>query len=157
MADVLTPAQRSRCMAAIRGKDTKPELAVRSVLYALDYRFRIHRSDLPGKPDIVLPRHSLAIFVHGCFWHMHSCRFGRVVPKTNAAFWASKRQSNVSRDRRNRLALRKLGWRTITIWECQTKDPERLARRLRSRIAALRSCNFVQPVAKSPTSQGGIG
>src|ERR1700744_5363571 len=95
MADVHTREQRSRNMAAIRGKDTKPEVRVRSVLHALGYRFRLHRKDLPGKPDIVLPKHRIAIFVHGCFWHSHCCRYGAVVPATRAEFWAAKRAGTV--------------------------------------------------------------
>jgi DNA mismatch endonuclease (patch repair protein) len=130
MTDVHTPEQRSRNMAAIRGKNTTPEIAVRSLLHLLGYRFRLHRKDLPGKPDIVLPRHNAVIFVHGCFWHCHACRYGRVKPATRADFWAAKRQSNVDRDRRNRAALRKLGWRVLVLWECEIANPDRLRSRL---------------------------
>jgi DNA mismatch endonuclease (patch repair protein) len=110
-------------MSAIHGKDTKPEIRVRSLLHALGYRFRLHRKDLPGKPDIVLPRHKAVIFVHGCFWHCHECRFGAVKPATRSEFWTTKRQSNVERDRRNKAALESLGWRVLVIWECQTREP----------------------------------
>jgi DNA mismatch endonuclease (patch repair protein) len=130
MVDVHTREQRSRNMAAIRGRDTKPEIRVRTLLHSLGYRFRLHRKDLPGKPDIVLPKHGAVIFVHGCFWHCHRCRFGRVQPTTRAEFWTSKRQSNVDRDHRNKKALRKLGWRIMVIWECEVKATEKIKVRL---------------------------
>src|SRR5580698_9828917 len=134
MTDVHTREQRSRNMAAIRGKDTKPEVRVRSVLHALGYRFRLHRKDLPGKPDIVLPKHRVAIFVHGCFWHSHSCRYGAVVPATRAEFWAAKRAGTVERDAKKLHALVEMGWRVYTIWECETKDQEALASTLQNFI-----------------------
>jgi len=124
MADVHSAKQRSFNMSRIRGKDTKPELIVRSLVHQMGFRFRLHRKDLPGKPDLVLPRHHKVIFVHGCFWHMHRCRYGRVVPKTNTEFWQTKRTGNVERDRRNLIALRKAGWQSLVIWECWTRDPE---------------------------------
>lgn len=126
MADVHTREQRSRNMAAIRGKDTKPEIRVRSILHALGYRFRLHRKDLPGKPDIVLPKHRIAIFVHGCFWHSHSCRYGQVTPATRSEFWSVKRSDTVKRDQRKAQALKELGWTVLTIWECETKDSKSL-------------------------------
>ncbi len=122
MTDVHSKQQRSFNMSRIRGKDTKPELIVRSLVHQMGFRFRLHRKDLPGKPDIVLPRHQKVIFVHGCFWHMHRCRYGRVVPKTNAEFWQKKRCSNVERDRRNQRSLRQSGWHVLVIWECWTRD-----------------------------------
>ncbi|MFY9255492.1 MAG: DNA mismatch endonuclease Vsr [Fuerstiella sp.] len=124
MTDVHTSAQRSFNMSQIRGKDTKPELIVRSLIHQMGFRFRLHRKDLPGKPDIVLPRHRKVVFVHGCFWHMHRCRYGKVVPKTNAEFWQNKRQSNVDRDKRNLKKLKDEGWQTLVIWECWTRDIE---------------------------------
>ena len=135
MTDVHTPEQRSRNMAAIRNKNTKPELVVRRVLCEMGLRYRLHRSDLPGKPDIVMPGRKVAIFVHGCFFHMHKCRYGKVVPTTNADFWSTKRIGNAQRDKRNAGQLRKLGWQIFTIWECQTKKPETL-NRLLSRVAS---------------------
>ncbi len=126
MADVLTPEQRSFNMSRIRGKNTSPEMKVRRLLHSLGYRYRLHVRDLPGCPDIVLPKHRAVIFVHGCFWHMHRCRYGRVVPTTNAEFWQNKRRGNVDRDKRHVKALRQAGWRVYTIWECCTKSPERL-------------------------------
>jgi len=109
-------------MSRIRSRDTKPELIVRSVCHALGLRFRLHRKDLPGKPDLVFPRHKTVIFVHGCYWHLHDCKYGRVVPKTNTEFWQTKRRSNQERDRKNSVRLHKLGWRIVTIWECETKN-----------------------------------
>ena len=128
MADVLTPEQRSRCMAAIRSRDTTPELRVRRALHVLGYRYRLHRSDLPGKPDIVLSRFRTVIFIHGCFWHMHDCKIGRPKPATNASFWEEKRCRNAVRDTQNVQALRREGWRVFTVWECQTRSAELLAR-----------------------------
>src|SRR4051812_18879140 len=105
MTDVHTPEQRSRNMAAIRYKDTVPELKVRRALHALGIRYRLHRRDLPGKPDIVIPKFRAVVFVHGCFWHIHSCPYGQPKPATNSTFWSEKRQGNVDRDRRNAAAL----------------------------------------------------
>jgi len=130
MTDVLTPEQRSRCMAAIKGKNTKPEIAVRSMLDALKVKYELHRVDLPGKPDIVLPRRKKIIFVHGCFWHVHRCRYGRVKPASNSAFWSEKRGKTKLRDVRNRIALRKSGWNVFTVWECWTRTPARLTAKL---------------------------
>jgi len=113
-------------MAAIKGSDTKPEMRVRSFLHSLGFRYRLHRKDLPGKPDIVLPKYRTTIFVHGCFWHCHDCRWGSVVPKTRAEFWADKRRGNVARDARKAEALESLGWRVVTVWECETRDAESL-------------------------------
>jgi DNA mismatch endonuclease (patch repair protein) len=111
--DVHSPEQRRRNMAAIKGKNTKPELFVRRLAHRLGYRFRLHRRDLPGSPDLVFPRLRKAIFVHGCYWHMHKCRWGRVTPKTNAIFWQTKRVGNVARDRRNLAAIRRNGWNAL--------------------------------------------
>lgn len=129
MTDVHNREQRSRNMAAIRGKNTKPERRVRSLLHSMGYRFRLHRKDLAGKPDIVLPRHHAVIFVHGCFWHCHECRFGSVIPSTRAEFWATKRRDNVGRDKRNQAKLQDAGWRVLTLWECETRQ-EALLRKL---------------------------
>jgi DNA mismatch endonuclease (patch repair protein) len=132
MTDVHTKIQRSRNMSAIRGKNTKPELAVRSLLHRMGHRFRIHRSDLPGKPDVVFVGKRKVIFVHGCYWHMHRCRYGRVVPATNTVFWQTKRLANVKRDRNNRRLLLKDGWKALTIWECWIKDEERIRERIQN-------------------------
>ena len=107
----------------------------------MGFRFRLHRKNLPGKPDIILPRHKVVIFVHGCFWHCHECRFGAVKPATRAEFWTAKRQSNVERDLRNNLALEALGWRVMVVWECETKEPQLLFEKL---TAFLRSKSNIQ-------------
>lgn len=132
MADVHTLEQRKRNMSAIRSKDTKPEKLVRSLAHRLGYRYRLHRKNLPGKPDLVFSTRRKIIFVHGCFFHMHDCRYGSVIPKTNADFWQKKRLSNVERDERNISALHQAGWEVLTIWECETKDAEYLASVLKS-------------------------
>jgi DNA mismatch endonuclease (patch repair protein) len=126
MADVLTPKQRSGNMAAIRGKDTKPEIVVRRLTHGLGYRYVLHGRRLPGKPDLVFPARRKVIFVHGCFWHMHSCKFGKVMPATNAEFWSAKRTGNVRRDERNIQSLLERGWKVLVIWECETRDSEDL-------------------------------
>ncbi len=119
-------------MSRIRNKDTKPELVVRRLLHSMGYRFRLHRCDLPGRPDIVLPRHGVCIFVHGCFWHIHrNCKAARI-PKTQRTWWQKKLEGNASRDKRNAAVLRQLGWRVLTIWECQTNNPEKIILRLKS-------------------------
>lgn len=131
MADRLSPARRSWNMSRIRGADTAPERLVRSVLHGLGLRFRLHRADLPGRPDIVLPRWKTVVFVHGCFWHRHpGCRFA-YTPKSRRDFWLKKFEDNVSRDVRNAAALEEAGWKTIIVWECETGDRDRLAGRLR--------------------------
>ena len=124
MSDVHTAEQRSFNMSRIRSKDTKPELIVRSLVHRLGFRFRLHDTSLAGKPDLVLPVHRKIIFVHGCFWHQHRCRCGRVTPVTNSEFWAVKRKSNSDRDRRNRRRLKTAGWSVLVVWECWTKDIE---------------------------------
>jgi DNA mismatch endonuclease (patch repair protein) len=121
---------RSANMRAVRGKDTKPEKMVRSMLHKLGYRFRVHRKDLPGKPDLVFPSKKKAIFVHGCFWHSHDCRKGQGAPATNSAFWQSKRALTVERDRRNLRDLVELGWDVYVVWECTLKDPDSVKARL---------------------------
>lgn len=122
MVDVVSPADRSRMMAGIQGKNTKPELTVRRVLFASGYRFRLHRRDLPGAPDIVMPGRKIAIFVHGCFWHMHQgCRYAKM-PTTRPEFWKAKLEANVARDRHAVEKLQALGWRVLCVWECSTRD-----------------------------------
>jgi len=115
-------------MSLIKNRNTKPELAVRSLLHRMGYRFRLHKAHLPGKPDIVLSRYKTVIFVHGCFWHRHKdCRFA-YTPKSRTDFWLKKLESNVSRDRQVKADLERLGWRVITVWECELRKPEQLAR-----------------------------
>ena len=138
MADKLSVRRRSWNMSRIRSRDTNPELAVRRSLHRLGYRYRLHRNDLPGKPDIVLPKHRIAIFVHGCFWHQHTGCIDCSNPKTNIKYWGPKLLANLQRDRKNRRTLRRLGWTAIVIWECQTQRTQqlrdRLSRELNSKI-----------------------
>lgn len=119
-------------MTAVRGSDTAPEIIVRKLIHGLGFRFRLHRADLPGKPDVVLPRLKTVVFVHGCFWHRHGCAAGRSTPASNREYWTTKFERNVRRDRRVRRRLVALGWRVLVIWECQTKPArrERLVQRL---------------------------
>lgn len=117
-------------MAAIRGKDTTPERIVRSVLHRLGCRFALCKANMQGKPDIVMPAHGAVVFVHGCYWHMHTCKRGRSTPATNAAFWRKKRSTNKTRDRRTLAALRHVGWRVLIVWECQTRNRTALAAKL---------------------------
>lgn len=121
MADIVSREKRSQMMAGIRGKDTKPELLIRRALHARGYRFRLHRKDLPGNPDIVLPKHRVAIFVHGCFWHGHDCHLFKW-PKTREEFWREKIGRNRERDRLAVEALHDQGWRVVTLWECQLRN-----------------------------------
>lgn len=140
MADVLTKRQRSYNMSRIRGKNTKPERVVRSVIHELGYRFRLHAGHLPGKPDIVFPSRKKVIFVHGCFWHMHRCRYGRVVPQTNPEFWRAKRLANKARDRKNMRNLKSLGWAVLIVWECQIRDRNSLKNRIRNFLSGSVRC-----------------
>jgi DNA mismatch endonuclease (patch repair protein) len=124
MPDVLTPRQRSLCMSRIRGKNTKPEHAIRKVLFKLGFRYRLHKRTLPGCPDIVLPKHRAVVFVHGCLWHKHGCHLFKW-PKTNAGFWRKKMLRNAQNDRRNVAKLVAAGWRVLTVWECSTRGRKR--------------------------------
>ena len=118
--------QRSRNMSAIKSKNTKPEIAVRKVLHSMGYRFRLHGKDLPGSPDIVLPKYRTVIFVHGCFWHRHKdCKYA-TTPKTREEFWNNKFRSNVERDLEIQEKIKNLNWRSVVIWECEIKDIENL-------------------------------
>ena len=118
--DTLSVEERSERMARIRGKNTRPELIVRKLVFALGYRYRLHVRDLPGQPDLVFSKRRKVILVHGCFWHLHSpCSIARL-PKSKLDFWGPKLEGNKARDKRNRLALGKGGWKVLTIWECQT-------------------------------------
>lgn len=127
MTDVYNSEKRSEIMARVRATGSKPELIVRQVAHGLGYRFRLHRTDLPGKPDIVFPRHRRVILVHGCFWHGHKgCAKARR-PVTNREFWDRKLSRNVERDSENAVVLRRIGWKVLVIWECETKDRECLA------------------------------
>lgn len=128
--DVHTREQRSRNMRAIKGKNTKPEIAVRKLVHRLGYRFSLHRKDLPGRPDLVFRSRRKVIFVHGCYWHMHCCPLGRVIEKTRTEFWQTKRKGNVARDRRRTKALKRDSWKVLVVWACELKNPPLLARHL---------------------------
>lgn len=140
MTDNRTPESRSALMSRIGGKNTAPELTVRRLLHALGYRYRLHRRDLPGTPDIVFPSRRKAIFVNGCFWHAHGCRIGRP-PKSRPEFWEPKLERNRARDKRNRSDLRAKGWNVLTVWECQTRKPDALSTKVLS---------FLGPAGKNP-------
>ena len=132
MVDKLTPIERSRNMGKIRSKDTSPELIVRKLTHSLGYRYRLHRKDLPGKPDLVFPSKKKVIFVHGCFWHQHkkpSCKIARL-PKSNRDYWIPKLQKNVERDIQHRKSLKRMGWNSFVIWECETSNTERLEKNI---------------------------
>lgn len=147
--DTVTKARRSEIMASIRDRDTKPELLVRRLLHRLGYRFRLHRTDLPGKPDIVLPKHRTVILIHGCFWHgCRKCDRGTRVPKTNTRFWVDKIQSNIDRDRRDRASLRGLGWKVVVLWDCELRNQPvaPLERKLRRVIPTGSSSPTCSPV-----------
>lgn len=129
--DSMTSAERSALMSRIRSKDTQPELAARSILHRLGYRFRLHRKDLPGRPDIVLPRHRKIVLVHGCFWHGHTCRLASK-PKSNKGYWSAKIKANRGRDARNLDALLHQGWSVLELWECEIRKLEGLEEKLRA-------------------------
>jgi len=134
MSDIYTKRKRSAVMSRVRGRDTKPERAVRKALTALGFRYRLHSPNLPGRPDIVMAGRRTIVLVHGCFWHRHDCAKGRSTPASNADFWLHKIARNVERDAEQIAALRELGWKAITIWECETRVHERLVAQLRKRI-----------------------
>lgn len=133
--DRLSKQHRSWNMSRIRGCNTKPEVAVRSILHRMGFRFRLHAKDLPGRPDILLPKYRTALFVHGCFWHRHpGCKFA-YQPKSRTAFWTQKFKANVERDRNTRAALHGLDWNVVVVWECELRDIDALAERLESELA----------------------
>jgi DNA mismatch endonuclease (patch repair protein) len=146
--DFLTTSERSRRMALIRKRDTSPEITVRSIVHRLGYRFRVHVRRLPGTPDLVFTRLRKIIDVRGCFWHSHSCRRLRPRVSTRTEYWHPKLQRNVQRDRRNQRALRALGWEVFVVWECETRDAERLIRRLQRFLAT-------KAFKHSPVARGG--
>ncbi|BAK67355.1 very short patch repair endonuclease [Sphingobium sp. SYK-6] len=132
MVDRLTPERRSWLMSRVRGKSTMPEMAVRRMAHAMGMRFRLHRRDLPGRPDLVFPRYRTVLFVHGCFWHRHAGCRKATSPKSRTEYWQAKFEGNVARDERNETQLIRMGWRVLTIWECDTKDSELLREKLES-------------------------
>lgn len=120
--DIVDPQKRSKMMSGIKGKNTKPELLLRSALHKLGYRYRLHVKELPGKPDLVLPKHKTVIFVHGCFWHQHpGCKYA-YMPKSNIDFWQKKLAGNTERDKKHHSQLLATGWNVVTIWECEIKN-----------------------------------
>lgn len=132
----MTDPARSAVMRAVKSRDTRPELLVRRLAHALGYRFRLHRKDLPGSPDLVFPSRRKAVFVHGCFWHGHDCPRGARAPKANADYWRAKIARNVERDAHAEAALAALGWETLVLWECELKRDEELRARLRAFLGA---------------------
>ena len=134
MPDTLTEAERSERMSRVRGKDTKPELRVRRLIHALGYRYRLHRKDLPGRPDLVFPSRRKVVFVHGCFWHRHpdpACTLARL-PKSRLEFWKPKLEGNRARDEKNLAELREAGWLPLVVWECELRDEAALRTRIES-------------------------
>lgn len=134
--DRLSVERRSWLMSRIKGVDTSPEVGVRSLLHRMGYRFRLHGKGLPGTPDIVLPGRGTVVFVHGCFWHGHTCKVGKM-PKSRTDYWGPKIAANRARDARKRRELRALGWKVIEVWECELKVPRKLERKLQRAIPAL--------------------
>jgi DNA mismatch endonuclease (patch repair protein) len=137
MPDQFSPVERSRIMRCVKSADTTPELVVRRLVHGLGYRFRLNNRHLPGQPDLVLPRLGKAIFVHGCFWHRHSCGAGQSTPASRVDYWQAKFDRNVLRDRRNLRKLRRLGWSVLVVWECQTgmRKREAITRRVERFLA----------------------
>ena len=129
--DTISRARRSELMSRIRSKNTRPEMAVRSALHKLGYRFRLHSKHLPGRPDIVLPRHKKVVLVHGCFWHGHSCQLGSK-PKSNRSYWSPKLRGNRARDKRNLASLIELGWAPLELWECEIRKDRRISEKLQA-------------------------
>lgn len=137
MTDVFSSKKRSWIMSRIHGKNTSPEKTARSLIHRLGYRFRLHRKDLPGKPDIVFPSRRKVIFVHGCFWHGHNCKRGNRTPKNNREYWVEKIGKNVARDAKNRKELSSLGWSVLVVWECELKNIEELSEKIDNYLTIL--------------------
>lgn len=138
MADVVSSAVRSRMMSGIRGKDTKPEIVLRRGMHRRGFRFRLHGSHLPGKPDLIFPKYRAVLFAHGCFWHGHECRLFKW-PKSREEFWRQKISGNKLRDEANVQRLRESGWRVLTVWECALKGPARIG----AEVAIERAVNWL--------------
>jgi len=130
MTDTLTNEQRKRCMSGNHGKDTLPELVVRRTVHSLGYRFRLHRKDLPGCPDLVFPARRKILFINGCYWHRHKCKKGQSLPETRKVFWKNKFDGTIKRDKYNRKKLKMLGWKTMTIWECEITNIKKMETKL---------------------------
>lgn len=154
MTDIVDARRRSEIMASIKGHDTAPERVVRRIAHRMGLRFRLHRRDLPGRPDLVFPGHRLAVFVHGCFWHRHQgCRYA-YTPKSRVPFWTRKFAANVARDERNERELHDLGWRVLAIWECETRDAAAVEGRLDDAIRRNRFPASRVPRAPARTGAG---
>lgn len=149
--DNVTPEVRSRMMSRVLARDTGPERIVRSVAQRLGLRFRLHRADLPGRPDLVFPRYRTVVFVHGCFWHRHADCHLTTTPKSRAEFWLAKFAANVDRDRRVSEALADAGWRVLLVWECETREPAGLRNRLAREFA------LATDSARAPSAAGDVG
>ena len=147
--DNRTSEQRSTLMSRVKAKNTRPEIAVRRFLHGMGIRFRLHRADLPGRPDIVLPKHRTAVFVHGCFWHRHPGCPRTTTPADRRDFWIAKFAANQRRDRKAIVRLRKAGWKVIVVWECETKKPELLVDHFRTLIASDDSCDSHRTVRRN--------
>ena len=126
------PEDRSKVMRAVKGRDTGPEMTVRRLTHGMGYRYRLHRKDLPGKPDLVFPMRRKVIFVHGCFWHQHPCSRGARTPKSSRDYWIPKLRRNKQRDEEHQVRLREMGWNMLIIWECEVKDPDAIRERIRA-------------------------
>jgi len=135
VTDHISPELRSRVMGRVRGKNTEPEKRVRRLVHGMGFRYRLHRRDLPGTPDLVFTGRKKIIFVHGCFWHQHDCPRG-ARPSSNTSFWNRKLDGNIQRDERNVSALKKDGWKVLVVWECETKNPARLTKRLKKFLSS---------------------
>ncbi len=156
MTDIVDSRRRSELMAGIRSRNTTPELAVRRIAHRMGLRFRLHRTDLPGRPDLVFPQHRLAVFVHGCFWHRHEgCRYAST-PKSRIAFWTEKFAANVARDARQEAALRAHGWRTLVIWQCETKDQTLVAHKLAASVTRRRATDEPKNIPLATTAKNQV-
>lgn len=149
MSDMIDKAARSALMAKVRTKNTQPELLVRKIAFSMGYRYRLHQKELPGTPDLVFPGRRKVIFVHGCFWHAHSCRRGRA-PSSNTEYWLPKLARNVTRDKKVRSELVRQGWKVLVIWECQLKKPATIARRIQKFLDSLAETPIVRNSERSP-------
>ncbi len=136
MSDIFTKDKRSKIMSSIKNKDTRPELAVRSLLHRMGHRFRLHQKDLPGKPDIILKKHKTVVFVHGCYWHRHNCKRGQSMPSSNKEFWQRKFRGTIERDKKVQEQLKKLDWNVGVIWQCELKTQSDTVKKLENILAA---------------------
>lgn len=132
MVDIFSKDKRSNIMSRVKGKNTKPELMVRTLLHKMGYRFRLHQKDLPGKPDIILKKYKTVIFVHGCYWHRHDCKRGQSLPSSNKEFWKKKFQGTIERDEKACKQLKDLGWNVGIVWQCELKNPDDLVEKLKN-------------------------